>query len=48
MRGNDVMSPKVTPFGRKLPGSGCRRPISQFLGTFELVQGCNSQQVAVT
>ena len=38
----------MTSFDRKLPGSGCRRPIRQVLGTFELLQGCNSQEVAVT
>ena len=40
--------PEVTPFDRKPLGSGCKRPISQVLGTFELLQGCNSQEVAVT
>ena len=34
--------PEVTSLDRKSPGSGCR-PISQFLGTFELLHGCNSQ-----
>ena len=55
MTGNDVTRPhvtgsdlEVTSFHRKSPGSGCRRPISQVLGTFELLQGCNSQEVAVT
>ena len=38
----------MTSFDRKTPGSGCRRPISQVLGTFEDLQGCNSQEVAVT
>ena len=54
MRGN-VTSPEVTgidpevkSFGRKSPGSGCRSPISQVVGTFELLQGCNLQEVAVT
>jgi len=52
--GNDLMlphvtlsDPKVTAFGQKSPRSGCRRPVSQVLGTFELLQGCNSQE-AVT
>ena len=40
--------PEVTLFHRKSPGSGCRRPISLVLGTFELLQAVNSQQVAVT
>ena len=55
MTGNDVALPEVigsdleeTTFNRKSPGSGCRRPISQVLGTFELLQGCNSQEVAGT
>ena len=55
MTENDVMrphltgsDPEVTSFDRKLPGSGCRRPISQVLGTFELLQGSNLQEVAVT
>ena len=53
MTGNDVKlphgtgsDPEVKSFDRKSPGSGCR-PISQVLGAFELLQGCNSQ-VAVT
>ena len=40
--------PDVTSFDRKSPGSGCTRPISQVLGMFELSQGCNLQEVAVT
>ena len=44
MRGNDVTwlevggsDPEVTSFDRKSLGSGCIRPISQVLGTFELL-----------
>ena len=55
MTGNDVTRlhvtgryMEVTSFDQKSPGSGCRRPISQVLGTFELPQRCNSQGVAVT
>ena len=55
MTGNDLIipegtgsDPEVTSFGRKSPGRGCRRPIIQGLGTFEHLQGCNSQEVAVT
>ena len=55
MTGNDVMGPHVTgsdPEGTSLdwksPESGCRRPISQVLCTFELLKICNSQEVAVT
>ena len=55
MAGNDVTWQKVTgsyvevtSFDRKSPGSGCRRPISRVLGTFELLHGCNSQEVADT
>ena len=40
--------PEVTSFGRKSPGSDCRRPITQVLCTLELFQGCYSQEVAVT
>jgi len=53
--GNDVTwphvagsNPEVTSFDRKSPRSGCRRHISRVLGTFELLQRCNSQEVAVT
>ena len=45
MTGSD---PEVTSFDRKSPGNDCKRPISQVLGTFELLQGCNSQEVAIT
>jgi len=52
--GNDVKWPHVTgsgpevmSFDRKSPGSGCRRPVRQVLGTFELLQSCNLQEVAV-
>ena len=55
MTGNDVTwpevngrDPQVSSFDRRSPGSGCRRPISQVLGTFGLLQGCNSQEVVVT
>ena len=55
MTGNDVMWPEVTgsdlevtSFDRKSPGSGCKRRISQVFGTFENLQGCNSQEVAAT
>ena len=55
MTGNDLTSlevigsdPEETSFGRKSAGSNCRRPICQVLGMFELLQGCNSQEVAVT
>ena len=55
MTGNDVTlphvagsDPEVMSFARKSPGSGCRRLISLVLGTFVLLQGCNSQEMAVT
>ena len=55
MTGNDVtwqevtgIDPQVMLFDRNSPGSGCRSPMIQVLGTFEHLQGCNSQQVAVT
>ena len=53
MTGNDVTwqvtgsEPEVTSFDWKSPGSGFRRPISEVLGMFELLQGCKSQEVAV-
>ena len=40
--------PEVTSFRRKSPGIGGRRPKIRVLYTFELLQGCNSQEVAVT
>ena len=45
MTGSDL---EVASFDRKSPRSGSSRPISQSLGTFELLRGCNSQEVAVT
>ena len=48
MSGGDWKCPEVTSFDRKSAGSGCRRPLSQVLGSFELLHGCNSQEVAVT
>ena len=55
MTGNDVTwlevtgsDQEVTSFDRKSPGSGGRRVINQVLGMFELLQGCNSQEMAVT
>ena len=38
----------MTSFYRKSLGSGCRRLKSLLLGTFELLQDFNSQEVAVT
>ena len=48
MTSRGLTLPEVTSFGRKSPGSGRRKPLSQVLVTFELLQGCNSQEVAVT
>ena len=55
MTGSDVTwpyvtgsDPEATSLGRKSLGSGCRKPINQVLGMFELLEGCNSQEVAVT
>ena len=55
MTGNDLTwpqvtghDPEVTSFGRKSPGSGCRRPISQDLDMFDLKESCSSQEVVVT
>jgi len=44
----DQKWPEVTSFDQKSPGSGDRRPISQVYDGFYLLQGCNSQKVAVT
>jgi len=44
MTGSDL---EVTSFDRKWPGSGCRRPKTRVLGAFQLLQGCNSQEVPV-
>ena len=38
----------MTSFDRKSPGSSFKRPIGQVLGTFEVLQGSNSQEMAVT
>ena len=48
MAGSDRIDPEVTSFDRMSPGSGCGRFIRQGLGTFEFLQGCNSQEVVVT
>ena len=48
MMSGDLTGPEVTSFGRKSPGGGFRTPISQVLGTFELLLGFNSQEMAVT
>ena len=40
-------NPEVMSFDQKSPGSGYRRTISQVLGTFELLQDGNSQEVTV-
>ena len=48
MTSDDRSDPEVTSFVRKSPGSGCRRPISQVLGMFELFQGRISQEVVLT
>jgi len=42
-----VSDPEVTSFDWKSPGSDSIRVKSKVLGTFELLQGCNSQEVAV-
>jgi len=53
--GNDVTwpcvtwsDPEVMLFHRKSPRSGCKRCKTRVLCTFELLQGCISQEVAVT
>ena len=55
MTGKDVTwlhvtgsAPEVTSFHRKSPGSVCRWSKTWVLCMFELLQGCNSQKVAVT
>jgi len=39
---------EVTSFDRKSPGSGCRRPKTGVYYTFQFLQGCSSQEEAVT
>jgi len=39
---------EVTSFGRKSPGSGCRRPKTLVLCVFHFLQGCSLQEEAVT
>jgi len=53
--GNDVTSPQVTEndpevmsFDRKSPGSGCIRPKTGVYCTFHFLQGCISQEEALT
>ena len=53
--GNDITwpaatrsDPEVTSFARKWPGEGCRMLRTRVLGAFQLLQGCNSQEVTVT
>jgi len=53
--GNDVLwpqltgsDPEVTSFDRKWPRSGCRRPKTGVYCTFHFLQGCSSQEEAVT
>ena len=41
-------NPEVALFGRKSTGSGCSRLIAGVLDAYELLQGCNSQEAAVT
>jgi len=55
MTGNDVTWPQVTgsemeetSFDRKSPGSGCKRPKSGVHCAFDFIQGCSSQEKAVT
>jgi len=40
--------PKVKSFEWKSPGSGCRRPKTGVYCTFHFLQGCSSQEEAVT
>jgi len=55
VRGNDVTwpqvtarYPEVTSFRQKSTGSGCRRPKIRLYCTFHFLQGCSSQEEAVT
>jgi len=40
--------PEVKSFDRKSPGSGCRRPKTGVHCAFDFIQGCSSQEEAVT
>jgi len=44
----DLSDPEVTSFYQKSPGSGCRRLKTRVYCTFPFLQGCSSQQKAVT
>jgi len=49
--GNDVTWPQLTgrtSFDRKSPGGGCRGPETGIYCTFHFLQGCSSQEEAVT
>ena len=55
MKANEVTSrhvtgsdPKVTSFDRSSPGRGFVEGLCQVLGTFELQQSCNLQEVAAS
>jgi len=48
MTSRDLRWPLVTLFDRKSPGSGCRRTKTRVYCTFHFLQGCTSQQEAVT
>jgi len=41
-------SSEVMSFQRKWPGSGCKRPKTHIFSVFQFLQGCTSQEVAVT
>ena len=45
MTGRD---PEVMSFDQKFPESGCSRPKTHVLCIFQFLQGCNSQEVALT
>jgi len=40
--------PELTSFDRKSPGSGCRRPKTRVYCAFHFLQGCSSEEEAVT
>ena len=40
--------PEVTSFERRSPGNGCRGPKAGIYCTFHFLQGCMSQEEAVT
>jgi len=48
MTSRELRWPEVTSFVRKSPRSGCRRPKTGVYCAFHFLQGCTSQEEAIT